>query len=197
MLMQHRKGNMHLKVMIAACLAVFLISCTFEQPKEESVAVAKNASQAVQETKTTEPAAQIKCRNDDDCGGRVLVDQPHCFQGHPEGTVKINRCVNPGTANSYCVSETKTGAIQECADGEFCKGGECLAYKCNDSDGGLNFAEKGEVRINDGSVYDDYCEDKGHLIEYYCSSDNRAFSKEEFCDCKDDVCTNERYYRNK
>lgn len=183
---------MRLKILIIIiALSVILAACTVQKPAEKSEITVAEETKAVE---TVEPAPEIKCNNDNDCGGRVVM-QRNCFQGNVQGTATENRCVNPGRTNSYCTSEIKTGVLEECQKEQFCRQGECRNYEnCQDSDGGINFTVKGEVLQDDGSVFEDYCKDGSHIKEYYCASDNRAFSKEEVCDCSKGACEAGRNY---
>ncbi|MEM4336622.1 MAG: hypothetical protein QXG86_01310 [Candidatus Woesearchaeota archaeon] len=174
---------------------VFLSGCVKKSTEKTEIrkvqdnSLSKEKDETLNENKILEDKSVIKCYSDEDCGGRILVGQPYCFQGNPQGTVEINKCINPGKTDSYCISETKTGILQECSENQFCKQGECINYdNCQDSDGGLNFKVAGRVLQNDGAVFEDYCKSSNILIEYYCSSDNRAFSKQYSCDCSKGAC---------
>lgn len=182
---------MHLKIIFALLVLVFLVSCTVEQPSETSQIVTQQPQQTapsvasgspsqVQAPSDTQTSASVECYDDEDCGGREIIGDTNCFQGNVQGTVRINTCINPGKPDSYCDSETKAGIIKTCPDDQFCKQGDCLEYECSDSDGGLNFTVQGEVILNDGNVYEDKCS-KEVLTEYYCSADNRAFSEQKTC----------------
>jgi len=180
---------MHMKILIPVVLALFVLSCTVEKPVQESKILPAETPAA--EAKTPESASAIKCRTDNDCGGRVVSGATNCWQGNVQGTMTLNRCVNPGKSNSYCTSEERKGVVKECSSTQFCKQGECLEYECSDTDGGTNFKEAGTVSLNDGTSYEDKCKDETTLTEYYCSSDNRQFSKAETCNCIDGACASD------
>jgi len=170
-------------------LFVFMILILLSCKSEEKVTV-KTTKTILNETTSqeVEQTNEIKCNSDEDCGGRI-VKNPYCFQGNSFGELIINKCINGGTPKSYCSQEVVKGLVQECAENQFCKLGECRNYEnCTDSDGGKNYAVKGTVKTNDGATYDDLCKSDTVLVEYYCSSDNRAFSEIKNCDCKDDRC---------
>ena len=177
------------KLLIVAffIILVVLISC-----KKEEVTVISTKKTISDETNEKITAtSQIKCSSDEDCGGRT-VQEPYCFQGNSFGILTINKCINPNTKDAYCSQQVVNGLAQECSENQFCHKGECRNYEnCTDTDGGKNYAVAGEVRTNDGAVYEDVCKTSTKLVEYYCSFDNRAFSESRFCDCEDHACLTE------
>lgn len=171
------------KLLIILFFVILVLAGCKEQTtiiKSTKTILNETTTQAMQETK--------KCGSDEDCGGRV-VQELYCFQGNSFGNLIINKCINPNTKDAYCTQEFRKGLVQECAENQFCQRGECRNYEnCTDSDGGKNYAVAGEVRTNDGAVYEDTCRTSVKLIEYFCSSDNRAFSEIKSCNCENDAC---------
>ncbi len=165
-------------------ILIVLIGCK----KQEAIVVSSTKTILNETGEKTAEINQIKCRSDEDCGGRI-VEEPYCFQGNSFGTLIMNKCLNPNTKDAYCSQEVRKGLVEECAENQFCQRGECRNYEnCTDADGGKNYAVAGEVRTNDGAVYEDVCRTSVKLIEYFCSSDNRAFSEVKSCNCEDDAC---------
>jgi len=190
---------MRIIIFLVIALSVLLVSCSVkEQVKEPATNTVPQSAPVVQKNTTTAQAIttttkqKIACYSDSDCGVRT-VENAYCFQGNPVGDLYTPRCENPGTAQAKCTEEHKSGIIAECGDTYFCYKGECVKYaNCTDSDGGLNFTVKGIVKTNDNNAYEDKC-DGDTLIEYYCSSDDRAFSEEERCadKCSRGACVTE------
>jgi len=53
-----------------------------------------------------------------------------------------------------------------------CSDGACIGQgdsNCTDSDGGLNYFEKGELTV-DGNIYEDVCTDSNFVKEYFCDN---------------------------
>jgi len=171
---------------LVLALSIMLISCSVSETKTSKVVESQqtNESQAA-----TLPAEQkIACYKDSDCGVR-RAENAYCFQGNPVGDLYEWRCNNPGTPQANCEEIHKKGLIAECGSQYFCYKGECVKYaNCTDSDNGLNYELKGKVTTNDFAVHEDYCKNSGTLVEYYCSSDDRAFSETKACNCDDGAC---------
>ena len=83
-----------------------------------------------------------------------------------------------------CKSYNKVGTKKVKCD---CNDGKCEEYSvCVDSDD-LDFNNKGVVSFYNVD-YEDYCDAKGQLIEYYCKSYNKIETKKVQCSCADGKC---------
>lgn len=188
------------RVILISLLAVFLLAgCASENtvidPADSQNTYDKeNDSAEKQEDKvqnTKDKNENIECHSDSDCGER-RIENAYCFQTNPVGDIYDWECVNPGTTEATCKEVAKQGIIDECSDMEFCRDGKCVKYaNCNDTDGGLNYEVAGKVITNDLAVHEDQCKDSDTLLEYYCSSDERAFSEKYDCECENDACVEE------
>lgn len=93
----------------------------------------------------------------------------------------------------YCLSNgTATSEDIPCGNGLKCFEGKCVPSLCNDSDGGINIYEGGNVTAN-GITKTDYCSDNHIIIEYYCNGDEIASESVScgagyFCDTDGDYC---------
>ena len=189
---------MRIIIILAVILSLFLVSCSVkETTNEPETNTAPQVNPVVAEPQknttitNTTPAQKIACSSDSDCGVRT-VKNAYCFQGNPVGDLYSWQCENPGTETAKCTQIHKNGIIAECGDTYFCYKGECVKYaNCNDTDNGMNFTVRGKVLTNDNAVKEDYCKDDSTLVEYYCSSDGRAFSEEKACACEKDACKEE------
>lgn len=183
------------RIMLFSVLAIFLlIACAPEEIVSDEQETMEGADTAVSEPEMQEqqePEADIACFSDSDCGER-RVENAYCFQTNPVGDIYDWECINPGTPEARCEEDAKQGIIDECSDTEFCRDGRCVKYAdCNDTDGGLNYEVAGRVITNDLAVHEDQCRDSDTLLEFYCSSDDRAFSEKHYCDCENDACVTE------
>ena len=174
-------------IILIFLVAALIIACA---PKETP----QNQTQQINQTKIEQKnvTQNIKCYYDSDCGAR-RAENAYCFQGNPIGDLYEWRCDNPGTASSRCVEIHNKGTIAICGDDYFCNKGACVKFaNCNDTDSGLNFDVKGKVITNDFAVHEDYCKKSDTLVEYYCSSDDRAFSETKTCMCESGKCVETR-----
>ncbi len=181
-------------IIVMILLSVLLFACSQKQVQDNLPQIQQNATAAqpvaVNETPAAAPA-KIACTSDSDCGV-PRAENAYCFQDNPVGDLYEPKCENPGTAKARCKEIHKSGSIAQCGDTTFCQKGACVSYaNCNDTDGGMNFTVKGKVLTNDLRVYEDYCKDDQTLMEYYCSTDERAFSEKETCKCSAGACEEE------
>lgn len=192
---------MRIIIILAVILSLFLVSCSVNEttnppaantaPQVNATVVQKNTT-TPPATTTTAPAQKIACYKNSDCGNDT-VNNAYCFQGNPVGDVHKYECENPGTANASCVTSFTSGPIALCGEEHFCYKGACVKYaNCTDSDKGLNFTVKGVVKTNDNNIYEDKC-DGDIVIEYFCSTDDRAFSEKNDCsgECSKGACVEE------
>jgi hypothetical protein len=183
---------MRIIILLMVVFSLLLVSCSVNQttePQANNTVTPVEPVVTVNQTTTTPAQPKIACYGDSDCGVRTVANA-YCFQGNPVGDLYTWQCENPGKTNSKCTKLHKNGIIAECGDTYFCFKGECIQYaNCTDSDNGLNFSVKGTVKTNENNLYVDKCEDGDNLVEYYCSTDDRAFSEKEKCDCSMGACT--------
>jgi len=180
--------KMHRIAIIILAAAIILASCSTET-RTSKIVVVQNSSGSQQQA-TPQPAQNqnIACYSDSDCGAR-RAENAYCFQDNPVGDLYSWKCNNPGTVQANCQESHTKGPIATCGDTYFCYKGECIPFaNCNDSDGGKNYEVAGKVTTNDFAVHEDHCKNSGELVEYYCSSDNRAFSETKSCKCDGDEC---------
>ena len=109
----------------------------------------------------------------------------------------INQSVNPSCTNDCSPSGTKIcegngyktcgnydadtclewSSLTNCLTGQTCSGGVCITPACTDSDGGVNYFQKGTC-IAGTTAKTDTCittgKSKGALTEYYCSGNSCA-----------------------
>lgn len=169
---------------------ILLIGCSPAEEKVVNVQV-QDTGDVPQNSEDEQPRPKVECIADSDCGER-RIENAYCFQTNPVGDIYEWKCENAGTPDAKCVEISKQGIIDECSDTEFCRKGECVRYAdCQETDDGLDFETKGKVTTNDLAVYEDRCKSGSELIEYYCSSDDRAFSESHFCNCEKGACVTE------
>lgn len=199
--------RLNVLTIIIVILIVFLVACSANEPQvNDNNDVVNNVAdisednnvsiQPPQETEISAPETnnvdvpkeKITCMKDSDCGER-RIENAYCFQIDPVGDIYDWKCENAGTSNARCVEMVKSGIIEECDDNEFCRKGACVKFAdCNETDDGIDYDTKGKVTTNDLAVYEDKCNNDGELLEYYCSSDDRAFSEKHACDCERGAC---------
>ena len=112
------------------------------------------------------------------------------------GCNRVDGCVN----EAGCTGRNTGGwGLFECPSGTSCSGGKCVSpepeISCIDSDGGLNYYERGTATFN-GILKDDVCDDDfdGMLFEYWCNG-NDIDSAEYDCPngCSDGRCVGGEY----
>lgn len=66
--------------------------------------------------------------------------------------------------------------------------GGFFSQNCRDSDSGLNTLRIGTCSDSKGT-FTDYCSDKGHLVEYWCTSGTNLCQSSVYgCACSNGVC---------
>lgn len=99
-----------------------------------------------------------------------------------------------GLREYYCPDPYYTTSYSDIPCPEGCRDGQCLGNfpaQCRDSDGGMNYNEKGTIISTDETKKTDYCETRpGTLVEYYCLKDGSSTSTVYTCSdgCKDGKC---------
>ncbi len=85
--------------------------------------------------------------------------------------VLFSGCVNQQQTETTTTVEEKittTEKIQETTAVQITTTTRIIPTTCSDSDGGRNYALKGEVVLPNGTIYVDYCYNDKILIEYAC-----------------------------
>jgi len=156
----------------------------------------------------------IICNSDGDCStsntSRFCNGDNACIST----TATIGSCQDPGTVDSVCVtggassssSSSGGGGCQICPNG--CFGGLCITDKCTDSDGGIDYYEKGihnneyfqeetcGSRDDDGElIIKSSCLGEGcilfEVVELECDGNPGYYSSEDYScpnGCSDGAC---------
>jgi subtilisin family serine protease len=136
--------------------------------------------------------------NSNDCGEGIESRDVWC--ANAEGSVVNDKLCSHLTKPS----STNLCVLPDCPIGQFCEFDSslnknvCVGYEgCTDTDGGLNYFERGTT-TNASGVYVDTCVYSEYLIEYYCSADN-VLEKEIHCAnfdgrCFDGACVSHEEY---
>jgi len=131
------------------------------------------------------------CVENTDCGLDGFIDGEFCSaDGNVAREFETFTCNNPGTANSFCSSETEEIAIQSCSD--TCVAGECIGFQCTqNTDCGLDGFIDGEFCSADGNVAREFetftCNNPG-TANSFCSSE---ISEETIEQCSDSCVAGE------
>ncbi len=125
---------------------------------------------------------RIDCDTDEmcengECTTDFCVDSDGGKYKDEYGTVEFDGdswddyCVDGDTVREYyCSGGEQAYSNMNCDSGDVCSGGRCIDEDelCTDTDGGKDYAEKGEVSY-DSNTYVDSCINVNDLREYYCS----------------------------
>lgn len=126
------------------------------------------------------------CETDEDCPSEE--GEPYC-----SGKARCQNVTDFSCINNQCVEVGGGAGCSLCSNG--CANGACISSnttQCIDSDGGLNYYVKGNVKVNNTLRGEDYCTDDGRLDEYYCEG-NESGSTIYTCPlpCVDGACVNQ------
>lgn len=109
--------------------------------------------------------------SDSDGGKDYLKRGMVSFFSHGSGTSFEDRCVGDYMLEYYCDGNSYREERHICSGG-YCSGGVCVASNsslCQDSDGGLNYFQKGHLNWTVQKFEDDdHCSDANTLVEYVC-----------------------------
>ena len=79
----------------------------------------------------------IECRNEGDCGTDGFIGNNFCSGNDVKRNFIDYTCNNPGSVNSFCLSNTEQRLIDDCLINEMCTNGQCIEIpdiECNDDD---------------------------------------------------------------
>ena len=124
-------------------------------------------------------------------GACISVIPPSCIDSdngtdiYLKGTVirgsdsYVDSCRDPSSVNEYyCDTNTIKNIIKNCPLGNSCTDGACALSPttCIDTDYGISEHIPGNVTVYESTgnsiLYEDKCENKDFLVEYYCSNDS-------------------------
>lgn len=111
------------------------------------------------------------------------------FEVYYDDTIKY---CSDGTPYGYCSSDKPkkciSGNLKDacgecgCPSGTTCKDGKCISTTtCIDSDGGLNYTVKGQIKINGKDSNYDYCRNSESNKEVYSCSGDKCLLTEFYC----------------
>ena len=109
---------------ILICLG-FLAVLAIVSVQASAVATSSTSSTS---TSTTEPIDYnlVTCFTDKGCM-MPLRGPPYCLNGAAVRDVRYGSCEDGGTLQSRCVQKTNVTVLAECAGGQRCQGGRCVA----------------------------------------------------------------------
>ena len=149
----------------------------------------------------------VTCYSNRDCGARAFTGNYFCSNNYITKNYINYTCIDPGTANSKCISSNIPVFLNYCNINlnDLCVEGYSYCQKqitssttittspaCSDSDGGQNFYVRGTT--SKGTLnYSDYCGTGNNLFENYCDANgNIQINYLYVCPsgCSDGACIN-------
>lgn len=146
--------------------------------------ILEECSQACRQGECT---VEIECNEELDCGVDGFVEEPYCSEYDRVQLFRDFECNNPGTANSYCSSESVVELLEIC--NVMCVQGECVDIPCfEDSECEDYNSLTLDICVNPGNV-NSHCTN----VPLNCANDLdcgfTGYFGEEFCS-EDDVFKN-------
>lgn len=142
------------------------------------------------ECRASECAKLDECTDSD--GGKDYREQGTTRE--PSGFEAVDVCVGSTSLLEYFCSEDELvdSLRYSCPSGQSCSEGRCVdSSPCTDSDGGMDYYEKGKAEIEGVRTETDRC-DNGTLVEYYCggtySIGSLGYECTEGYACKNGAC---------
>lgn len=149
--------------------------------------IKQNTSMAMPDLNSSVPA----CKFDSDCGASGQIDSQRCWQRTVYTRFNDSKCIK-----GRCSITSYESITEICKDDtQLCQSGKCVQKPWCYGPYARDIYHYGQVKDENGVLYDDYCIDNATLIDYYCDKEypEKIQSSTHTCDagCEKGRCNQE------